>query len=59
MLLATMLYRVSHLTVGVLAILHHQRDQPVHHVALVMALALSVLLYGAALRRGWFESRYI
>lgn len=58
-LLATLLYRVSHLTVGVLAVLQHQRDQPVRHAALAVALALSALLYGTALRHGWFESRYV
>ncbi|MBU7600836.1 hypothetical protein JGS22_025250 [Streptomyces sp. P38-E01] len=59
MLLATMLYRVSHLTVGLLAVLQHQRDQPAHYAALFVALALSVLLFGTALRRGWFDRRFL
>lgn len=59
MLLATLLYRVSHLTVGLLAVLQHQRTQPAHYAALAVALALSVLVYGTALRRGWFDHRYV
>lgn len=59
MVLATLLYRVSHLTVGVLAVLPHQRDQPTQLVGMVLALLLSVLVYGTALRNGWFDRWHV
>ncbi|WP_167532587.1 sensor histidine kinase [Streptomyces prasinus] len=59
MVLATLLYRVSHLTVGLVAVLQHQRDQPVPYALLALALGLSTLVHGTALRRGWFERRHI
>ncbi|MFD9333834.1 sensor histidine kinase [Streptomyces sp. NPDC060028] len=59
MILATMLYRASHLTAGVLAVVQHQRVVAAQYAGLAVALGLSVLGYGAALRRGWFDPRHI
>ncbi|WP_137991009.1 sensor histidine kinase [Streptomyces vilmorinianum] len=59
MILATLLYRASHLTVGVLAVTQRQRDLPLQYAGLVTALGLSVLGYGTALRRGWFDRRHV
>ncbi|GAA3387742.1 hypothetical protein GCM10017752_05160 [Streptomyces roseoviridis] len=55
MILTTLLYRASHLVVGVLAVAQHRPDRPAPYLGLAVALGLSVLVYGSALRRGWFE----
>ncbi|MFI1280125.1 sensor histidine kinase [Streptomyces sp. NPDC020858] len=57
-IVATLLYRGSHLAVGVLAVAH-RLSQPLQFVGLAAALGLSVLTYGAALRRGRFDPRHI
>lgn len=59
MVLATLLYRVSHLLVGVLAVAQRHREQPVQHAGIAAALGVSALAYGTALRRGWFDRRHI
>lgn len=59
MILTTLLYRASHLTVGVLAVAQRRDGHPVQYLCLAAALALSLLVYGAALRRGWFEPRLV
>lgn len=59
MILATLLYRASHLMVGVLAVGQRQRDHPAQYAGLAAALGLSALCYGTALRRGWFDRRHI
>ncbi|MBW5486117.1 sensor histidine kinase [Streptomyces bambusae] len=56
---ATLLYRASHLTVGVLAVAQRRSDLPLQYAGLAAALGLSALTYGAALRRGWFDRRHI
>ncbi|MGW7437615.1 sensor histidine kinase [Streptomyces sp. NPDC054849] len=57
-IVATLLYRGSHLTVGVLAVAHRLAE-PLQFVGLAAALGLSVLAYGTALRRGRFDPRHI
>ncbi|MFE7385132.1 sensor histidine kinase [Streptomyces zhihengii] len=59
MILATLLYRASHLAVGVLAVAQRHRGEPVMYAALAAALALSVLCHGTALRQGWFRGRHV
>ncbi|MFF9838541.1 sensor histidine kinase [Streptomyces sp. NPDC013740] len=59
LILATLLYRGSHLTVGVLAVAQHRQDHPAQYLGLAAALGLSLLLYGAALTRGWFDPRHV
>lgn len=59
MTLATLLYRASHLAVGVLAVAQRHRGEPVAWAALAAALALSVLCHGTALRHGWFRARHV
>ncbi|MFG2983845.1 sensor histidine kinase [Streptomyces sp. NPDC048258] len=59
MIVATSLYRASHLTVGVLAVAQRQRDLPLQYVGLATALGLSALGYGTARRRGWFDRRHV
>lgn len=59
MVLATLLYRASHLAVGVLAVTQHRQAHALQYAALLAALGLSVLGYGTALRRGWFDRRHI
>ncbi|MFB7467369.1 sensor histidine kinase [Streptomyces sp. NPDC056224] len=54
MILTTLLYRGSHLTVGVLAVAQRRSDLPLQYTGLAAALGMSALGYGAALRRGWF-----
>ncbi|MET7637195.1 ATP-binding protein [Streptomyces sp. NPDC005438] len=54
MLLATLLYRVSHLVVGLSAVLQHQRGEPVQWAVLAVAGGCTALVYGGAPRRGWF-----
>ncbi|MFC5144913.1 sensor histidine kinase [Streptomyces aureoversilis] len=57
--MATLLYRASHLTVGVLAVVHRRSHLPLQYVGFAVALGVSVLVYGTALRRGWFDRRHI
>lgn len=59
LILATLLYRASHLTVGVLAVSQHRQGHPVQYLGLAAALGLSLLLFGAALTRGWFDLRHV
>lgn len=59
LVLATMLYRGSHLTVGFLAVVQHQRGRPVSWTLLAAAVASSVLVYGTARARGWFDRRLV
>lgn len=59
MILATLLYRASHLAVGVLAVAQRHRGEPVMYAALAAALGLSVLCHGTALRQGWFRGRHV
>ncbi|MGY3677971.1 sensor histidine kinase [Streptomyces sp. TE33382] len=59
MILATLLYRASHLTVGLLALARSQPGHPLQYAGLAAALGLSVLVYGTALRRGWFDRWHI
>ncbi|MEU7297033.1 ATP-binding protein [Streptomyces exfoliatus] len=59
MILATMLYRASHLAIGVVGVAQRHRDQPVQYAGVVTAVGLSVLVYGTALRRGWFVRRQV
>lgn len=59
MILTTLLYRASHLTVGVLAVAQRRHDLPLQYAGIAVALGLSALSYGAALRRGWFERRHV
>ncbi|MER6293705.1 sensor histidine kinase [Streptomyces althioticus] len=57
MVLATGLYRVSHLVVGVLAVAQHQRGSALSWVGLAVALASSGYVFGAARAGGWFGVR--
>ncbi|MCQ8771075.1 sensor histidine kinase [Streptomyces telluris] len=59
MIVATLLYRASHLTVGVLAVVQRRSHLPLQYVGFAVALGVSVLVYGTALRRGWFDRRHI
>ncbi|WP_328924459.1 hypothetical protein OG429_07230 [Streptomyces sp. NBC_00190] len=59
MIVATLLYRASHLTVGVLAVAQRHRDLPLQYAGLAAALGLSLLGYGTARRRGWFDPRHV
>ncbi|MBL3667463.1 hypothetical protein JL475_15995 [Streptomyces sp. M2CJ-2] len=59
MILATLLYRASHLTVGVLAVAQGHRILSLHYAGLLAALGLSVLGYSTALRHGWFDRRHV
>ncbi|MFI8961688.1 sensor histidine kinase [Streptomyces sp. NPDC053493] len=59
MILTTLLYRASHLTVGVLAVAQRRPDHPAQYLGIAVALGLSLLLYGTALRRGWFDGRLV
>lgn len=59
MIMATLLYRASHLSVGVLAAAQRRWDHPLQYAGLAVALAVSALCYGSALRRGWFDRRHI
>ncbi|MFD6184623.1 sensor histidine kinase [Streptomyces goshikiensis] len=59
MIVATLLYRASHLAVGVLAVVQRRPEVPLPYAGVAAALGLSVLLYGTALRRGWFDRRHI
>ncbi|QES53482.1 hypothetical protein DEJ51_03835 [Streptomyces venezuelae] len=59
MIVATLLYRASHLTVGALAVAQRRSELPLQYAGFAAALGLSALTYGAALRRGWFDRRHI
>lgn len=59
MMLTTLLYRTSHLTVGVLAVAHRRDGHPVPYLGIAAALGLSLLMYGSGLRRGWFDPRHV
>ncbi|MCX4545431.1 ATP-binding protein [Streptomyces sp. NBC_01565] len=59
MIVATLLYRASHLVVGVLAVAQRRPEHPLRYLGIAAALGLSVLAYGTALRRGWFDRRHI
>ncbi|MFJ3904888.1 sensor histidine kinase [Streptomyces sp. NPDC090025] len=59
MILTTLLYRASHLTVGVVGVAQRRDGHAVVYLGLATALALSVLVYGTALRRGWFDPRQV
>ncbi|MFD7063932.1 sensor histidine kinase [Streptomyces sp. NPDC059906] len=59
LVLATLLYRASHLLVGVAAVARHQAGRPVSWAVLAAALGCSVLVHGAARRRGWFDRRAV
>ncbi|MEU3302252.1 ATP-binding protein [Streptomyces sp. NPDC006678] len=54
MVLATGLYRASHLVVGVLAVVQHQRGSVLSWAGLAVALSVSLLVFGTARSRGWF-----
>ncbi|MEU3946536.1 ATP-binding protein [Streptomyces sp. NPDC029526] len=56
MILATGLYRASHLVVGVLAVAQHQRHSPLSWAGVTVALAVSVLLFATARSHGWFTT---
>ncbi len=58
MILATLLYRASHLLVGVLAVAQRQHG-PVQYAGVATALGLSALVFGTALRRGWFDRWFV
>ncbi|WP_156724694.1 sensor histidine kinase [Streptomyces apocyni] len=57
--LATLLYRGSHLMIGLVAVVQHQRDRPAAWVLLAVAVACSVLVHGLARVRGWFDRRAV
>ncbi|WP_407561743.1 sensor histidine kinase [Streptomyces sp. 184] len=59
MVLATMLYRASHLVVGVLAVVPDRLDEAIASLGLAAALLVSALVYGTALRNGWFDRRLV
>ncbi|MGK4584716.1 sensor histidine kinase [Kitasatospora sp. HPMI-4] len=56
MVLATMLYRASHLVGGLLTIVQHQPDSWSGWSVLAAAAVCSALVYGGALRGGWFAA---
>ncbi|MFJ9662229.1 sensor histidine kinase [Streptomyces griseoflavus] len=57
MVLATGLYRVSHLVVGILAVAQHQRDSVLSWLGLTAAVASSLSVFGVTRSRGWFGAR--
>ncbi|MBN0046438.1 hypothetical protein JS756_20500 [Streptomyces actuosus] len=57
--LATLLYRASHLVVGLAAVVQHHRGRPAAWALLTTALACSVLVHGTARARGWFDRRTV
>lgn len=59
MILATLLYRASHLTDGVLRLSRLDHARPAMYAGLAVAAWLSVLAYGSALRRGRFDRRHV
>ncbi|MFI1471500.1 sensor histidine kinase [Streptomyces wuyuanensis] len=54
MVLATGLYRASHLVVAVLAVVQHQRDSALSWAGLAIAVSTSLLVFGTARSKGWF-----
>jgi signal transduction histidine kinase len=56
MVLATMLYRASHLAGGLVTVVQHQRGEAAAWAVLGVAGACSVLVFGTALRGGWFSA---
>ncbi|MGV9567762.1 hypothetical protein [Streptomyces sp. NPDC003480] len=58
-ILATFLYRASHLTVGVLTVAQREGIHPVGDAGLALSLGVSALSYGTALRRGWFDRWHV
>lgn len=59
MILATLLYRASHLTDGLLRLSRLDHAQPAMYAGLTAVGGLSVLTYGSALRRGRFDRRHV
>ncbi|WP_267243433.1 sensor histidine kinase [Streptomyces sp. PR69] len=59
LIVATALYRASHLMVGLVAVVQHHRHSPVSWAVLAAAVACSVLVYGTARSRGWFNGRTV
>ncbi|MER5890633.1 ATP-binding protein [Streptomyces sp. NPDC001941] len=55
--LAALLYRLSHLMVGLVAVFQHQRDQPVSWLVMGTATGTTALVYASAVRTGsWFSA---
>ncbi|MFF4983899.1 sensor histidine kinase [Streptomyces sp. NPDC001046] len=54
MVLATGLYRLSHLVAGAVAVVQHQRDSALSWLGLAVAVTSSLLVFGRARARGWF-----
>ncbi|MBC3840680.1 hypothetical protein GXW82_11625 [Streptacidiphilus sp. 4-A2] len=59
LILATGLYRASHLTGGLLAVAEHERSRAGAWAILGAAMACSVLAFGRALRDGAFDDRLV
>ncbi|MFD9574206.1 ATP-binding protein [Streptomyces sp. NPDC059982] len=59
MVLATGLYRASHLSAGTVAVARHSAGTPAAWGILATALAVSLALYGTARRRGWFGRGWV
>ncbi|MBT2408130.1 MULTISPECIES: sensor histidine kinase [unclassified Streptomyces] len=59
MMLATGLYRASHLTAGFLAVLRREPGEVAPWAVFGGVLASSVWLYGNAYARGWFDRRWV
>ncbi|MFE2251516.1 sensor histidine kinase [Streptomyces lavendulae] len=59
MILATGLYRASHLTVGVVSVARHTPGAPAAWGILATAVAVSLTLYGTARAGGWFGRRWV
>ncbi|MDF3290565.1 sensor histidine kinase [Streptomyces silvisoli] len=55
MILATMLYRASHLVIGLFAVVQHRPGLPVAWLVLLAAVGCSVWVWGGALARGVFS----
>lgn len=59
MVLATMLYRASHLVGAFFALTQHHRDRAALWALFGVAVLLSALVFGGALREGWFAARTV
>ncbi|MEV7525895.1 ATP-binding protein [Streptomyces sp. NPDC091371] len=59
MMLATGLYRASHLTAGFVAVLRRASGEVAPWAVFGGILAFSVWLYGNAYARGWFDRRWV
>ncbi|MFI9629034.1 sensor histidine kinase [Streptomyces sp. NPDC052042] len=59
MVLATALYRGSHLVAGIAGVVQHQWDRPFQWLALTAAIASSALVYATAARRGRLVPRIV